>query len=401
MAVAASETLRALVHKAPAALADAGLPGIAFGISEDGETAIAAAGDARAEQVFRVASITKPFVAALVLTLVQDGLLELDEPVSRYLPRLSLPAGPVTLRQLLTHQAGLEHEWSTPLADYGEGDDALDRLATGGPVPAATGPGEWFSYASAGYYVAAAACARAAGTTFESAMQARILDPLGLERTSFEGPADRPYPRARRGGGGLFSCVPDLLAFAEHLLGGPGPLAPGSLRELTAPQVPAPEGSYGLGIGIRELGGRRILEHGGSLPGFRAVLALVPDARFAFVGLANSNSGRKPIDVLRDLALWTACGLFPEEPARVEVDPGQLAAAAGAYRTHSFEIRLAPAGDELRIEIEQEGELVSAQAMPIGDGVFRISDGDEEGLLIELLAPGLIRAGGMVARRAD
>src|SRR2546421_263565 len=134
----------------------------------------------------RVTSVRTPFVAALVLTLVRDGLLELDRPVTRYLPELALPAGPVTLRELLSHQAGLEHEWSTPLSEYGEGDDALDRLARGAPVAAATGPGKWFSYASAGYYIAASACARAAGTTFETAMRERLLEPLGLRRTTVE-----------------------------------------------------------------------------------------------------------------------------------------------------------------------------------------------------------------------
>ncbi|HEX6680911.1 MAG TPA: serine hydrolase domain-containing protein, partial [Gaiellaceae bacterium] len=232
----------ALVHKAERAIAEVGVPGLAFGISNDRETEFGAAGNVDADQLFRVASVTKPFVAALVLRLVEDGRVSLDDPIPRYLPELSLPAGSVTLRQLLSHQAGLGHEWTTPLVDYGDGDDALDRLARGGPVAAATGPGEWFSYSSAGYYIAAAVAARVTGTTFEGAMQARLLEPLGLRRTTFElAEAERlglapgepvEYPRARRGGGGLFSCVADLIAFAEHLLGTPSPLA-----EMAVPQA--------------------------------------------------------------------------------------------------------------------------------------------------------------------
>src|SRR5437763_15560879 len=163
MAATALETLSALEERAGDELERTGVPGVAFGVSIGGEKAVGAAGDAAPEQSFRVASVTKPFVAALVLTLVQDGLVSLDEPVTRYLPELRLPAGPVTLRQLLSHQAGLEHEWSTPLADYGDGDDALERLARGKPLAAPTAPGEWFSYASAGYYVAAAATAHVTG----------------------------------------------------------------------------------------------------------------------------------------------------------------------------------------------------------------------------------------------
>lgn len=411
MAVTAPETLRALELEAGAALETAGVPGLAFGISQDGARATGAAGDVEPDQLFRVASVTKPFVAALVLTLVQDGLVSLDELVTRYLPELSLPAGPVTVRQLLSHQAGLDHEWSTPLADYGEGDDALERLARGAPVAAPTGPGDWFSYASAGYYIAAAAAAHAAGTTFEAATRERVLVPLGLHRTTFEpseadGLGRAPgvpltYPRARRGGGGLFSCVADLLVFAEHLLGGPGPLSAESRAEMATPQIEAPEGWYGLGLGIRDLRGRRILEHGGSVPGWQSLLLLVPEQGFAFVGLSNSSHGRKAIDPLRDLALATACDLAPEEPAQTGVDHAQVAVATGVYGASIFEARLAPADGGLRLELAQEGTQIAALAAPIGDGVFRVVDGEEEGLLVELLEPGLIRLGGLVARRAD
>jgi CubicO group peptidase (beta-lactamase class C family) len=392
MAATALETLRELEQTRSAAP-------VAFGIAIDGETAVGAIGGADPSGVFRIASVTKPFVAALVLTLVQDGLLSLDVPVTGYLPELSLPSAQTTLRQLLSHQAGLEHEWSTPLADYGEGDDALERLAQGEPVRAPVEPGRWFSYASAGFYVASAVVQRVAGTTFEAAMQRRILDPLGLTRTSFEGESSLEYPRARRAGGGLHSTAPDLLLFADHLLSGPGPLTPESLAEMTTPQIASPEGWYGVGIGIRDQRGRRILEHGGSVPGFRALLTLVPDAHFAFVGLASSNAGRKAIDPRRDLALEAACGIAPEEHPVAPVDPAQLAALAGAYEAHTFSVRLTPAEAGLSVEIADADETLSALAVPLRDGTFRVSDGDEDGLLVELLEPGLVRVGGMVARR--
>jgi CubicO group peptidase (beta-lactamase class C family) len=303
----------------------------------------------------------------------------------------------VTLRQCLSHQAGLEHEWSTPLDEYGDGDDALDRLARGAPAAAPVEPGTWFSYASAGFYIAAAAVQTVAGTTFEGAMQVRILDPLGLARTSFEGASEHPYPRARRGGGGLFSCVHDLLTFGEHLLGGPGPLRRGSIAEMTAPQIAAPGGSYGLGIAIRDVDGRRILEHGGSLPGFKSLLAVAPDEQTAFVGLSSSERGRPAIDAIRDQVL----GLETPQPEPAEPDRETLAAAAGAYETATFGVTLAASDGGFDVEIADATERVAAFASPYGPGVFRVFDGQEEGLEVELLEPGLIRVGGMVARRAD
>jgi len=231
-------------------------------------------------------------------------------------------------------------------------------------------------------------------------MKERVLDPLGLARTSFDGDASLDYPRARRGGGGLYSNVPDLLAFAEHLLGGPGPLARESLEAMATPQIAAPEGWYGLGIGLRDVGGRRILEHGGSVPGFKALFTIVPDCDLAFVALSSSDAGRKAIDRLRDRAFESGCGLVPQEPVRRPVDPAALAALTGSYDTHTFGVRLAPADGGLAVEIADADETVSAVAVPTGDSVFRVADGDEEGLLVELLEPGLVRVGGMVARRS-
>jgi CubicO group peptidase (beta-lactamase class C family) len=372
---------------------------VAYGVSVRGEHALGAAGGARTDGVFRVASVTKPFVAALVLTLVQDGLLSLDAPVVGYLPELAIDRS-ATLRHLLSHQAGLEHEWSTPLADFGEGDDALDRLARGEPVRAPVEPRRFFSYSSAGFYTAAATVQRVSGVTFEAALQGRILDPLGLEHTSFEGESARPYPRARRGGGGLFSRAADLLVFADHLLGGPGPLTAESRAELATPQIAAPEGWYGLGIGIHELRGRRILEHGGSVPGFRSLLACVPDAGVAFVGLSNADEGRRAIDALRDRAFEVACDLPPEPPAAAPLDAAGVAALAGTYDTRTFAVRLAPADGGVAVEIFDTDETVSALAVPVAGGAFRVAEGGEEGLLVEPLEDGLIRVGGMVARRA-
>src|SRR6476469_4078239 len=77
------------------------------------------------EATFRIASITKPLVAAAAMRLVDDGRLSLDDPLAD----LRLPWEGITLRQLLSHQAGLAHDWSKPLSDYGEDHDALQQMA--------------------------------------------------------------------------------------------------------------------------------------------------------------------------------------------------------------------------------------------------------------------------------
>src|SRR6266536_44243 len=105
------------------------VPGIAVGILRDGEVVTAADGvrelgrdeQVSPETVFRIASISKPFTATLAMTMVQDDLLELDEPP----PGSHVDA---TVRELLSHQGGLACEWPQPLDEVGDGDDALLRL---------------------------------------------------------------------------------------------------------------------------------------------------------------------------------------------------------------------------------------------------------------------------------
>src|SRR5437868_6603835 len=127
---------------------------------------------------------------------------------------------------------------------------AVAVLRDGETVSAADGLCELGAYCNTGFWFAAAAIARALDTSFEEAMRTRVLDPLGLRLTGFE--AERParghdqvepgaaehattaktYPRVRRPSGGLWSSVADLLRFAAHHLGGPGPLTPASIAEM-------------------------------------------------------------------------------------------------------------------------------------------------------------------------
>src|SRR5215470_12747817 len=96
------------------------VPGLAVGVLRDGEVVMAADGQRElgrsepvtAETVFRIASITKPFTATLAMTLVQEGLLALDEPP----PGTRIEA---SVRQLLSHQAGLASEWPEPFDESG------------------------------------------------------------------------------------------------------------------------------------------------------------------------------------------------------------------------------------------------------------------------------------------
>ncbi|HEV3478350.1 MAG TPA: serine hydrolase domain-containing protein [Gaiellaceae bacterium] len=374
-----SDELAACVREARARWS---IPGMAVGVLHDGETVTAADGT-RPSDVFRIASVSKPFLATLVMSLVEDGLVDLDEP----------PAGTrvsATLRQLLSHQGGLACEWPTPLAEFGDDDEALLRLAAGEPRLLPFAPGELFSYSNAGYWLVGAAAARASGTSFEEAMRARVLEPLGLSSTGYEPrdavpghvqvapgadehrPIEDNYPRVRNPSGGLTSTVEDVLRFATHHF---------DREELQQPVVSGPGFEHGLGWVLRERGGHRSVEHSGDAAGYQSLLVLIPSTRTAFAALTNSSRGAAAIrDVLDRL------GLSPTEAPDYPLEPEQLAAVAGTYRAPGVRLALTPNGRYLALSYRERDvfrgewdEYPTMRLRPVGEREFEIVEGEWTG----------------------
>jgi CubicO group peptidase (beta-lactamase class C family) len=322
-----------------------------------------------------------------------------------------------TIRQLLSHQGGLACEWPPALEELGKGDDGLQRIAEEEPPRLPVGPGELFSYCNVGFWLVGAAVARASGLTFQAAMGARVLEPLQLEATEFEPRqatrgheqaepgsdehvvVDHPYPQTRTPSGGLWSNVQDLLRFAAHHLGGPGPLSRDSIQEMQQPQIAAPGGSYGLGWFLRQSGGRRIVEHPGSVAGFQSLLLMVPDERFGFAALSNSSRGSAAIrDLLERLGLGSTGPDFPMEPQ-------QLAAFGGTYSGDGIEVEVAPEDGRLSVAVTSfdplSGENVAYPpflARPVDEREFEVVDADWRGERLTFPRDGFVCIGVLAAR---
>jgi CubicO group peptidase (beta-lactamase class C family) len=289
-----------------AAVARGDAPGVVAAVGRGDEGYVAAAGvmavggpPMQPDTLFRIASITKPVTAAVVLSLAEDGAFGLDEPVDRLLPELAnrrvlrRPDGPltdtiaaeraVTTRDLLTFTWGFGMQgamFMTPepwpivsaaaereLGTFGppqpdttpEPDTWMARL---GELPLLAQPGERWLY-SAGSQVLGVLAARAAGAPFEDVMRERVLAPLGMNDTAFyaddtrrlatayerrdgklevsdppDGQWSRP-PRFPDGAGGLVSTAEDLLRFGRMLLlpGGNPVLTAGTVAEMTRDQL--------------------------------------------------------------------------------------------------------------------------------------------------------------------
>ncbi|RSM54209.1 serine hydrolase [Amycolatopsis sp. WAC 01376] len=256
---------------------------------------------------WRIASVSKVFVATLVLQLVAEKRVGLDEPVQRYLPGLLPYPEPITVRQVLQHTSGLprdlapEDSWATgPEIDterfeHFDSDDQIHLSVTKQPLQFK--PGTSWAYSNTGYNVLALLVEKTTRKPLERALAERITGPLHLRDTSLPrdfpfliGAAARGYeqlydaPRGLTdvttynysryyGAGGMVSSGKDLNRFFEALLG--GRLLPADLLAQMKKTVPAGGMEYGLGlmkVNLKSAGicaeDVTVWGHGGDLPGF-------------------------------------------------------------------------------------------------------------------------------------
>jgi CubicO group peptidase (beta-lactamase class C family) len=363
------------------------VPGVAAGLLAEGAVVAVADGVlelGRDEQVrpdtpFRIASISKPFTASLALS-----CLPLDERLTGW----------------LSHTSGLRCESLRPLPGGAEGS---------------------FSYSNAGYWAAGEACARACGVPFEQAMRERVLAPLALAATGYEEPpaparghvqegetGHRPvprdvYPAERHPSGGLWSTIGDLLAFAAHQLGGPGPLDEEARTAMRKARSRALGAGYGLGWWVRTDGGRLTLDHEGSVAGYQSLLLLVPEDRLALAVLTNSWRGsglvRRVVERL---------GLVAMPAARTADNGARHEDVAGRYVLDGAEATVDLAGDGLRVREAEDDpvtgdriERPSFPALPLGSGVYGFAGGLLMSHRLDFPRPDCARIGWVALPRAE
>ena len=332
-----------LARRLPELIAQHGVPGAAVAVLAGGEVVDAAAGvlstatgvEATPDSVFQIGSITKVWTATLVLQLVDEGRVDLDAPVRRYLPEFRIAdeqaAASITVRQLLSHTGGFEGDIFT---DTGPGDDCVEKfVATLGDVPQLFAPGEQFSYNNAGYCVLGRLVEVLRDKPFDQALRDHVVTPLGLTHVAMgpaeaimfraaighltlepeAGPAPAPvYALARSNApaGSMLAMRPrDLIAFARlHLTDGVAPdgtqlLGPASVKAMQQRQVELPKlalmgDAWGLGWELMDVEGGTLIGHDGGTIGQGAFLRIVPEQGVAVALVTN---GGDTIALYRDV----------------------------------------------------------------------------------------------------
>jgi D-alanyl-D-alanine carboxypeptidase len=329
--------------------------------------------------LFQIGSITKSFVAFVVLQLHEEAKLDLQKPILDYLPELPIETafGPITIHHLLTHTSGLP--------DYAEVflSDPSARLVQGFK------PGEHFHYCNAAFSMLGLLATRLDGRPWRACLEARILRPLEMTQTmavlSTEARArsavgyepfwdDQVYPRQGKlapapnlvtddTDGCIASTPGDMAKYLRMLLNrGQGPKGPivseESFSRMATPYIKAPDfsetASYGYGIAVDTLDGHKILRHTGGMVAFASSIHVDLDSGVAAFASINAMQGYRPTAVteyaVRLLRAGRESKPLPAMHAIADaLDVDHAADYAGTFT----------AGDGRKLEFAAEGKRLS------------------------------------------
>jgi CubicO group peptidase (beta-lactamase class C family) len=336
-----------VVALAEAKLREYRVPGVALGVIADGVAHTRGLGITNVEDplpvtehtVFPIASISKTFAATAAMRLVEQGKLDLNAPVRKYIADFRVQdeaaSRDATVWHLLTHTGG----WEGQIAGPERGEDTLRNfVATMMPTNMQVAPpGAAWSYNNAGFSTAGRVIEAVTGQSINRAMRELIFQPLGLQhagttagdfivnrfaaghgvRGDSSPLLQRPFsPSVSVTAGGVGICITDLLAYATFHMGdgtsarGNRLLTRAALDQMRTPQLRKQSYDDDMGIGwhLRNLGGVRVAAHGGTLGGHILLLEIAPERNFAIAILTNANSGWRLIQDVERAALTSYLG---------------------------------------------------------------------------------------------
>jgi CubicO group peptidase (beta-lactamase class C family) len=375
---------------------------VAVGVFHDGQEHYAFHGVTSIENplpvddgtLFQFGSTGKTFTSTALLRLVEAGEVDLEAPVRRYVPELRLrdedAAASVTVLQLLNHTAGWDGDY---FEDTGDGDDALARYVERmAELRQITPPGFIAAYNNSSLSLAGRIIEKVTGKVYETAIREMLLDPIGLSMTFFfmndvmtrrfvvghrvdpEGAVTvmRPWAMARSGNpmGGMAATASDQIRWARfHLdhgrtLDGVQLVGSALIDRMQEPTVHAPGSNLGDAVGISwllgEVGGERVVRHGGATIGQLSAFQMIPDRGYAFVALTNAEpNGLRFNAKLSAWALATYLGLEATDPVTESRPADALAPFAGVYGTFATTLTVTVEDDHLSLTAKPTPELIA------------------------------------------
>ncbi len=388
-------------------MADKDLPALSIALVDDQQIVWAkglgfadpkAKTPATAETVYRVGSVSKLFTDIAIMQLVEQKKLDLDVPITRYLPdfRPRNPFGKaITLRQLMSHRSGVVRE--PPVGNYFETTEpSLARtISSLNQTKLVYAPESRIKYSNAAIAAAGYVLERTQGEPFAKYLKRAVLDPLGLEHSSFEPTPEitrdlaKAYmwtidgrvfeaPRFELGispAGSMYTTVTDMGRFMSVLFaGGRGTkgqmLKRSTIDEMWTPQF-VPRGQktgYGIGFSVRELEGRRTVGHGGAIYGFATTLKAMPDDKLGVVVVTTKDSANAVTNRITDYALTAMLAArqgkaIPQPEITSAVDPNLARRIDGHYVNGPNSVDLVESAGKLSKLSSHGGEQVRLRSL--------------------------------------
>lgn len=329
-AEAADPRFAAVISYLQQQMNDNGIPGAAIGVVENGMLAFQAgvgvkeAGQPDTVQpstLFRVASLSKMVLAATAMKLVEQGKLDLGEPVTDYIPfTLAPPFDPstISLHALLTHTSGVPDMDPAIQCPVGLGQEAA-WFAANPPAPLWAPPGAIFDYSNTGYALMGWVIESVTGETYDQAATDLILGLAGMTTATFDPAVAETADHAvglnnpsgalptvveptaidcsvERPPAGIIASVDDYAQFAEMLMSSGGSvLAPSSVAAMETEwaqtdNYPGNVEQYGYGLYLHEGYVDRVW-HEGNLPGYQSSIYMIPAQNWAVIVFFNASTG--------------------------------------------------------------------------------------------------------------
>ena len=362
------------------------------------------------QTVYRVGSVSKLFTDIGIMQLVEQGEVDLDRPVTDYLPDFQ-PGNPfgvtITLRQLMSHRAGLVRE--PPVGHYFDdrGKTLTETVESLNNTSLVYKPETRIKYSNAGIAVVGYVLEQLHKKPFASYLKEAVLEPMGLLNSSFSptskiteslAAADMwtydgrrfPAPTFELGmspAGSMYTSVEELGKFMKVLCndgkaGSNQVLNKETLEAMWTPQF-AEEGAdsgYGIGFSIGQLEGKKLVGHGGAIYGFATQLYLLPEEKIG-VAIATSLDGANA--VMTRLAKFALSSMLAERENRLpsgyvtpnKINPEQARKLDGRYQSDGQDIYLQEHDGQLflwmenrRVEVKTKGDTLITDG-PLGFGV--------------------------------
>lgn len=291
--------------------------------------------------IYRIASISKPITAFLMMQLVQEEIISLDDPIEQYLPEVRKIKGysdstKITFRLLASHISGLSEEPGLKSASSGPIEEWEDKVLESIPETSFQNqPGEMWVYSNIGYAILGLALSRAANKSFIELVQEEIFTPLHMNNSFYKIPIDK-MPKLSRGievkasllgivdrktpekeiegrgykvpNGGVFSTPNDMAKFMVCNMGYNNQLLSKENLQLMQSKCTYKDNEWGYGLGffIDMDSSSTIVHHGGGLDGYRAYFAFDKDSNYGVIIMRNYSKGKnysKDINYLQLLSI--------------------------------------------------------------------------------------------------